>query len=92
MNRLSGQRLLDIRINANNGSTEFKFDLGATLHVRRFERDDADMWTLYKPSGYVVAVRGDGTYTHAKGNTQKVVPMALGRPIARTNPKAIDFS
>jgi hypothetical protein len=76
---LSGQRLQRIRVNPIHGATEFLFDLGAILEVRRFEESDADMWTLYQPNGYVLGVMGNGTFTNAIGTTpgQKLVPMTL---------------
>jgi hypothetical protein len=67
MARLDGQKLKDIQVNPVSGATEFTFDLGANLRVRRFEADDSDIWTLYKPNGYVLGVRGDGTYTYDRG-------------------------
>jgi len=81
---LDGQKLKHIHINARDSATEFGFDLGAILQVRRFRGDDSDVWTLYKPNGYVVGVRGDGTYTYARGKTpgDKVVPMTLKAPIS----------
>ena len=83
MARLNGQKLVNIRVNHNDGSTEFAFDLGAVLHVRPFQKgDDADVWTLYKPNGYVVGVSGDGKFTHAKGTIpkDKLEPMTLNSP------------
>jgi hypothetical protein len=79
---LSGQRLQKIRVNPIHGATEFLFDLGAVLAVRRFEESDADIWTLYKPNGYVLGVQGNGTFTHAIGTTpgHKLVPTKLNAP------------
>jgi hypothetical protein len=78
---LSGQKLIEIRVNSKTGFTEFSFDLGAVLRVRRFEvDDDADLWTLYKPNGYTVSVKGDGTFTHAKGTARNVVPIQILQP------------
>jgi hypothetical protein len=82
MARLSGQRLEEIRVNPIHGATEFLFDLGAILEVRRFEESDADIWTLYQPNGYVLGVKGNGTFTYAIGTTpgHKLVPMTLNGP------------
>ncbi len=83
MARLNGQKLVNVRANDHDGSTEFAFDLGAVLQVRPFQKgDDADVWTLYKPNGYVVWVRGDGKFTHAKGTIpgDKLVPIELNSP------------
>ena len=82
MSRLDGQKLKDIRVNPLSGTTEFAFDLGATLLARRYEQDDADIWTLYKSNGFVLAVRGDGTFTYARGTTprDKEKPRQIGTP------------
>lgn len=83
MGRLSGQRLTGIRVNSIHGATEFGFDLGATLEVRRMEKgSDADIWTLYKPNGYVLGVSGDGTFTYDRGTApgSQMVSMPLGTP------------
>jgi len=69
MARLNGQKLKDIKVDHRTGATEFFFDLGTMLRVRRFTADDSDIWTLYRPNGYVLGVRGDGTYTHGRGTT-----------------------
>jgi len=62
---LNGQKLRDMRVDVCTGSTSFVFDLGGVLEVRRFERDSRkELWLLYEPSGYVLHVRGDGTYDH----------------------------
>ena len=66
---LDGQRLTGVVVNAANGRTEFCFDLGARLDVRRFDaRCDGDMWTLYEPNSRALAVRGDGHFTHEKAS------------------------
>ncbi|MBK7585521.1 MAG: hypothetical protein IPI67_35715 [Myxococcales bacterium] len=58
-----------VAVDPRNAKTEFTFDLGARLSVRRFDaQSDGDLWTLYEPSGRVLAVRGDGHYTHQKGS------------------------
>lgn len=79
MSRLNGQRILSIIIDEYSGATEFQFDLGATLHVRRFENDDSDIWALYFPNNKVLGIRGNGTYTHQDGSTatDKSAPIAL---------------
>ncbi len=65
--RLNGQILKSVSVNPKSGATRFEFDLGGVLEVRRFERDSSDvLWMLYKPNGYVLAVRGDGQFTHEK--------------------------
>jgi hypothetical protein len=66
---LDGQKLTGIKVNPVTGTTDFTFDLGARLQARRFEKDDSDIWTLYKPNGYVLGIRGDGTFTYCSGTT-----------------------
>jgi 16S rRNA U516 pseudouridylate synthase RsuA-like enzyme len=69
MQRLSGQKLINVHINTLTGATSFDFDLGGNLKVRRFESDsNEELWLLYKPKGYVLTVRGDGHYSHALGS------------------------
>jgi 16S rRNA U516 pseudouridylate synthase RsuA-like enzyme len=69
MQRLSGQKLINVHINALTGATSFEFDLGGSLKVRRFDSDsNEELWLLYKPMGYVLTVRGDGHYSHALGS------------------------
>lgn len=66
--QLEGQQLLAVDVQPKTGATRFAFDLGCVLHCRRFERDtDDDLWTLYKPSGYVLSVHGNGTFSHHPG-------------------------
>jgi hypothetical protein len=62
---LEGQKLTDIRVDVRTGATSFIFDLGGALEVRRREPGSPkEVWLLYEPSGYVLSVRGDGTYDH----------------------------
>ena len=66
--QLAGQELVSVAVQPEMGATRFVFDLGCVLHCRRFERDtDAELWTLYKPSGYVLSVHGNGTFSHHRG-------------------------
>jgi hypothetical protein len=63
--RLNGQRLSCATVDPTTAATRFEFDLGGVLDVRRFERGSKEeMWTLYKPNGYCLSVRGDGQYCH----------------------------
>lgn len=82
MTRLDGQRLTEVSIDSITGFTEFAFDLGAKLQVRRFTADESVIWTLYKPNGYVLGIRGDGTYTHGKGTTpgDEIKPVKMKTP------------
>ena len=79
MNRLSGQKIVSIKIHPDNGSTDFLFDLGATLRVRRFENDDSNIWALYFPNGMVLGIMGNGTFTYQDGATpvDKMIPRSL---------------
>jgi len=65
--QLDGQKLVSVGVVPQTGATSFVFDLGCVLHCRRFERDDdAELWILYKPSGYVLSVHGNGTFCHQR--------------------------
>jgi len=66
--QLDGQKLVSLAVTPETGATRFDFDLGCVLHCRRFERDsDAELWMLYKPSGYVLSVHANGTFSHQRG-------------------------
>ena len=68
MAKLNGQILIRAQVNPQTGATRFEFDLGGLLEVRRFERDsEDDLWILYKPNGYVLAVKGGGQHSHQLG-------------------------
>jgi len=79
MSRLDGQRIVSVKVNKKTGETVFSFDLGAKLEVRRFDISNSDIWTLYCPTGMVLSVMGNGTYSYQKGNTPpnrlKLVPL-----------------
>jgi len=65
---LNGQELVSVEVEPATGATRFAFDLGCVLDCRRFERDTEDpLWLLYKPSGYVLSVHGNGTFSHQRG-------------------------
>jgi hypothetical protein len=80
LNFLSGQCLVHTEIDPTNSRTRFQFDLGATLDVR--DDDGAtDIWSLYKPDGRVLSVRGDGAYSLGPGNVVcDYEPIVTGRP------------
>ncbi|HKO54051.1 MAG TPA: hypothetical protein VJV79_40360 [Polyangiaceae bacterium] len=66
---LDGQRLTKTTVSHADGRTRFEFDLGATLDVRELDRStDTDIWSLYKPDGRVLSVRGDGFFSLGPGN------------------------
>jgi hypothetical protein len=65
--KLAGQALVSVEVEPETSATRFCFDLGCVLHCRRFEEDtDAELWMLYKPSGYVLSVHGNGTFSHQR--------------------------
>ena len=79
--QLAGQALVSVEVTPETGATRFVFDLGCSLHCRRFERDsDAELWMLYKPSGYVLAVHGNGTYSHQRATEveKRIRPIGEG--------------
>jgi hypothetical protein len=65
--QLAGQKLVSVSVTPETGATSFVFDLGCVLSCRRFQRDDnVDLWTLYRPRGYVLSAFGDGSFTHQR--------------------------
>jgi hypothetical protein len=88
MARLDGQKPAKVEVNSSTGATEFTFDLGAKLKTRRQAIDESDIWTLYLPNGYVLSVRGDGTYTYGLGSTpgDEEIPIRMGMPKRRLEP------
>jgi hypothetical protein len=61
--RLDGQKLVHASVNSQTSATQLDFDLGAQLSIRRIGINyDGDIWSLYKPNGYVLSVRADGKY------------------------------
>ena len=68
---LNGQALAQVEVDAQDGSTEFTFDLGCTLSTRPAPEglyiDPVEQWMLFQPSGHVLSVRGDGTYNDSLG-------------------------
>jgi hypothetical protein len=78
---LEGEKVNKVEIDPLTGRTRFTFDLGSTLEVRRINaEEDAEMWTLYKPHGLTLSVRGDGRYkagrATAKNGTWRPLPQA----------------
>ena len=65
LGRLDGQKLSDVRVNPRSGATDLEFDLGAKLQIRRWNRTDTDdLWILYQPTGFALAVTSDGRASH----------------------------
>ena len=68
--QLDGQKMVSVEVEPTTGATRFAYDLGCVLHCRRFNRDsDSELWMLYKPSGYVLSVHGNGTVSHQRATT-----------------------
>ena len=90
MLRLDWQRLSDIRVNPRNGATEFLFNLAARLCTRRFDEDDSDIWTFYSPNGFVLSVKGNGTFTCERGTRRPTRrdQDRSGRPMPYCSPAA----
>jgi len=66
---LDGQRITAVVISPVDAQTCFRFDLGAVLTVRALAGSASDdLWSLYKPNGQVLSVRGNGTFSHGPGN------------------------
>jgi hypothetical protein len=80
--RLEGQKLVEMLLKPATGATQLKFDLGFELHVRRLDPEsDAEIWMLYKPSGYVLSVYGNGTFSHGRSSRareRRGQPIQLG--------------
>ena len=79
---LEGQRLTEIQIKPGTGQTAFAFDLGASLTVRRIRRSSKDeLWSVNKPNGYVLCIRGDGTFDHEPSSGTDGRPRIVRRPL-----------
>ena len=71
LSRLDGQKLTQVNVNPETSATQLDFDLGAKLYIRRTGiKSDGDIWSLYKPNGYVLSVRADGKYYDDPGDTE----------------------
>lgn len=64
---LDGQILTAAEADPAQGTSLFKFDLGATLQTWPYGRDDTQ-WMLYMPSGDVFSYRDDGSYSLEPGS------------------------
>ena len=78
---LEGEKVNKVEINPVTGRTRFIFDLGSTLEVQRVSaKEAAEIWTLYKPGGLTLSVRGDGRYrasrATARNETWRSLPQA----------------
>lgn len=72
MSHLDGQNLTSVEVSPTTGATRFAFDLGCLLECRRLEQEsDEELWLLYKPSGYVLSVYGNGTLSHRQSTVRE---------------------
>ena len=79
--RLTGERLVEVRIDVKTGVSEFRFDLGGVIRVRRprgwgTEPDD-QLWTLHGPGHQYVAVFAGGTYSYGSTRRADAVPRPM---------------
>jgi len=68
LQQLDGQKLVQVDVASDTGRTRFAFDLGAVLETRDLDDDLSDIWSLYKPDGRVLSVRGDGSCSFGPGD------------------------
>jgi hypothetical protein len=69
---LEGEKIKKVEVSPLTGSTSFAFDLGSRLEVRRRQPgEDSEIWTLYKPRGMTLSVRGDGFYSSNRATTRQ---------------------
>ena len=74
VSQFEGQKLVSVTMDPDTCATRFTFDLGCILRCRRFEPDSKqELWMLYKPSGYVLSVCGEGHIDHQRG-TERARP------------------
>ena len=64
---LDGQKIVKTAIDPVTGATQWEFDLGAKLSVRRRKKSERnDIWSLNCPHGYTATVRADGKYYYGR--------------------------
>ena len=64
---LDGQKLIRFSISSRTAQCSFRFDLGAVLTTRPFDRW-REQWLFYEPSGKVLILRADGFYKHVRSD------------------------
>jgi hypothetical protein len=74
---LDGQKLTQAVVAPRTGTTRLSFDLGATLRLWGSVSDEREIYSLYKPCGFVLVVRTDGLFSHERGTRRE-----RWRPIA----------
>jgi len=66
-----GERVKSVQVDARSGRTRISFDLGSTLDLWRIpSAHREEIWSLYAPRGWVLTVRGDGTYSYGRGSAK----------------------
>ncbi len=66
---LDGQKLTSVTITPRGCRSVFKFDLGARLETKPFDRK-SEQWMFFQLSGKILTLRADKKYSHIKSNTQ----------------------
>jgi hypothetical protein len=72
---LDGQALQRVAVSAHPSISMLHFDLGGTLITRALTTEDGDwdgteeQWMLFEPSGSVLSLCGNGTYSYHPDNT-----------------------
>jgi hypothetical protein len=65
--QLEGRRLVGVEVHSSTGATRFAFERSWLLECRRCEREgDAEFWMLFRPSGFVLSVHGNGTSSNRR--------------------------
>ena len=67
---LDGQAINRVTLDTGTGHWSFDFDLGGRLETRPCAETGSgdEQWRLYEPSGCVLTVRGNGSFSHAPGD------------------------
>jgi hypothetical protein len=78
---LDGQELTGFSISPRKIGCLFRFDLGATLRTRPYDRD-SEQWRLFEPSHKVLTLRADGMFKHMRSDIpdelEKWIPIVPG--------------
>lgn len=83
---LDGQALVEVEHDPASGGWSFVFDLGGRLETWPYELlhgsiDPAEeQWHLYEPSGLVLTLFGDGSFTRHPGDTPEPLQAERIRP------------
>jgi hypothetical protein len=64
---LNGQKLIRFSFRSRGNDCVFEFDLGGVLVSHRLD-SEYEQWSLFEPSGYVLALRGDKRYSYVRSN------------------------